>query len=81
MITFKVKGGGKRRPVARIGDNHQCPKRNDDGSAHKGGPVVIGSPTMKANGRPVARVGDKVHCNGSTDTIIKGIDNLLKVNI
>ena len=77
MIVFRVNGGGPRRPVARIGDDHQCPKRNDDGSAHKGGPVVTGSPTMKANGRPVARVGDKVHCNGSTDTVIKGIDNLL----
>ena len=38
---------------------------------------MIGSPTMKANGKPVARLGDKVHCNGSTDTVIKGINNLL----
>lgn len=64
--------GGTLLPVARIGDNHQCPQKCGD-SPHIGGPILSGSSNVLIDGAPIASVGDTLHCEGATDTIISGI--------
>jgi len=59
------------QPAARLGDNHQCPKRTAT-IAHKGGPILTGSQDVFINGRPVARLTDQIHCRIETDQITQG---------
>ncbi len=75
QLKLLVKGGGAIKPVARVGDDHQCPKHTA-ATPHKGGPILKGSNFVKVNGIPVARVGDPMHCRVGTDKIKKGIDSI-----
>lgn len=68
-------GGGALKPVARVGDDHQCPRYTAE-TPHKGGPILKGSSFLKVNGMPVARVGDPLHCRIGTDHIKKGIESI-----
>ena len=56
------------RPVARMGDKHDCPV-----PGHGTTDIVSGSPQTQTEGRPNARVGDTADCGariitGSSDT-------------
>ena len=61
-------------PAARIGDNHLCPMVTPGlpPVPHVGGPVNMGSPTVKIGFMPAARVGDMCVCVGPPDTIAMG---------
>lgn len=74
-LNLLVKGGGAFKPVARVGDDHQCPKYTAS-TPHKGGPILKGSGFVKVNGIPVARVGDSLHCRIEKDQIKSGIDSI-----
>jgi uncharacterized Zn-binding protein involved in type VI secretion len=66
---------GSKKPAARVGDQHECPK--DQPKEHVGGPIKSGSPNVFINGKPAARVGDPLGCeDGSTDTITEGSSNV-----
>lgn len=54
-------------PAARVGDLHACAN-----PAHVGGPVTIGSATVRIGGAPAARVGDQASCQGPADTLSQG---------
>lgn len=71
-LHLLAKDVGDAKPVARVGDNHKCPKKTGS-TPHIGGPVLKGSPISKANGMAVARVGDDVKCNSGTDKIAQGV--------
>ncbi|MCK4870907.1 MAG: type VI secretion system tip protein VgrG [Gammaproteobacteria bacterium] len=74
-LHLLAKGVGETKPVARVGDDHKCPKKTGT-TPHVGGPVLKGSPISKANGMAVARVGDNVKCNSGTDKISQGVDSI-----
>jgi uncharacterized Zn-binding protein involved in type VI secretion len=61
-------------PAARIGDNHVCPMQTPGTPPvpHVGGPINMGSPTVKIGFMPAARVGDMAVCLGPPDTISMG---------
>ncbi|MBI1906125.1 MAG: PAAR domain-containing protein, partial [Rhodocyclales bacterium] len=42
------------KPASRVGDNHDCPKK-DGRKHHVGGPVTAGCDTVLINGKPAAR--------------------------
>ena len=75
-IIFKIKGGGPKRPLARVGDHHACHQICKEG-VHGGGPIYMGSPKVTANGQAIARVGDKAHCLIFHDEITGGVPGLL----
>ena len=55
-------------PAARVSDEHVCPQL-----AHKGGPVITGSPDIHIEGRPAARATDPTTCLvGGPDRIAEG---------
>ena len=64
--------GGEPQPLARVGDDHQCPALEDGVVPHVGGPITTGATTVFINGQPAARVGDPAHCAAGTDTIRAG---------
>lgn len=64
--------GGEPQPLARVGDDHQCPALEDGVVPHVGGPITTGATTVFINGQPAARVGDLAHCATGTDTIRAG---------
>ncbi len=72
-LHLLAKGVGDAKPVARVGDDHKCPKKTGS-TPHVGGPVLKGSPISKVNGMAVARVGDDVKCNSGKDAIKQGVD-------
>ena len=72
QIFVRAKGVGATQPIARVGDDHQCPKHTAL-TPHQGGPILKGSNFVKTNGLSTARVGDPVHCNVEQDTIKKGL--------
>ena len=55
------------RPVARMGDKHDCPV-----PGHGTTDIVSGSPDTQTEGRPNARVGDAADCGAR---IITGSPN------
>ncbi len=59
------------KPIALVGDYHQCPASCGP-VPHVGGPIIKGALTVLVNGRPIARVGDQAACNGPLDIIIEG---------
>ena len=59
------------KPAAVVGSMHLCPGKTGK-IPHVGGPVVVGSSTVKITGLPAARVGDKLICIGPPDTISAG---------
>ncbi len=59
------------KPIALVGDYHQCPAYCGK-TPHVGGPIIKGASTVFVNGRPIARMGDQAACNGPVDTIIAG---------
>lgn len=52
-------------PAARMTDIGAC-------TAHGGGPISTGSPTVYIGNSPAARVGDTILCGPSVDTIARG---------
>lgn len=48
------------KPVARIGDRVNCPKKG-----HSAAVIISGDQTCFANGRPIARHGDKCSCGAT----------------
>lgn len=59
------------KPIALVGDFHQCPAYCGK-SPHKGGPIIKGASSVFVNGRPVARAGDLAACHGPVDIIAVG---------
>ncbi len=61
-------------PAARIGDMHTCPMQTPGTPPvpHVGGPITMGSPTVKIGFVPAARVGDVCTCVGPPDSIAMG---------
>lgn len=59
------------KPIALVGDFHQCPAYCGK-VPHVGGPIVKGASTVFVSGRPVARMGDQAVCIGPIDTIVGG---------
>ncbi|WP_250657414.1 PAAR domain-containing protein [Alkalimarinus coralli] len=59
------------KPIALVGNYHQCPAYCGP-VPHVGGPIVKGASTVFVNGRPIARVGDQAACNGPMDVIVEG---------
>ncbi len=64
-------------PVARLGDNHSCPKYIDGIIPHKGGKISSGSKNVFINNRPAARQQDILNCHLSKSTIKNGNDRVL----
>lgn len=61
------------KPAARIGDMHQCPLTNPDGSPHVGGPIgPLGSSNVNIGGQAAARQTDLLTCIGPKDIISAG---------
>lgn len=60
--------------AARIGDMHTCPMQTPGTPPipHVGGPVNMGSATVKIGFLPAARVSDMCVCVGPPDTIAMG---------
>ena len=76
-VKILAQGAGTLQPAARVGDQHQCPKINFDGSPHVGGSIIKGSSSVTMNHLPAARLGDKVQCHGSVNSIVQGANNIL----
>lgn len=74
-LNLLSKGGGDLKPAARVGDDHQCPKRSGT-IAHKGGPILKGSTRVKFNHKASARKGDPLHCRIGKDQIKEGIESI-----
>jgi type VI secretion system secreted protein VgrG len=75
-LHLLAKGAGGSKPIARVGDDHKCPKKIS-GIPHQGGPILQGSPVSTANNMAIARVGDKMHCRSGKDVIKQGIPAIL----
>ena len=73
--THTTLGSGSGAAVAVMGSSHSCPKHHASGKAHKGGPVLQGSPNVFINGLAVARCGDMVKCDDAKDIINQGHAN------
>lgn len=60
--------------AARIGDLHTCPAATPGTPPvpHVGGPIQMGSPTVKIGFMPAARAGDVAICVGPPDAIAMG---------
>jgi len=54
-------------PAARMGDQHICTMFGP--SAHIGGPILLGCPTVLIGGQFAARTGDFAFCVGPPDVI------------
>jgi type VI secretion system secreted protein VgrG len=63
--------------VARLGDQHSCPRYVDGIIPHQGGKIVAGSSDVFVNNKPVARVGDQVKCHHAHGAIKKGNNHVL----
>lgn len=61
-----------KKPAARIGDMHICPKAQPGPVPHVGGPIVQGSGNVIIGGSPAARVGDMAVCIGPPDKASSG---------
>jgi uncharacterized Zn-binding protein involved in type VI secretion len=60
-------------PVARVGDDHNCPMVDPGPKPHVGGPIQPPChPQSLANGKAMARVTDRATCQGPTDFIVTG---------
>jgi uncharacterized Zn-binding protein involved in type VI secretion len=61
------------KPAARIGDEHECPMAEPNGTPHVGGPIVgSGCVSVLIEGKPAATTGDACICAGRPDTITGG---------
>jgi uncharacterized Zn-binding protein involved in type VI secretion len=61
------------KPAARLGDGHDCPKVEPNGTPHVGGPIIgPGSVTVIIEGKPASTQGDTCGCVGPPDTITGG---------
>lgn len=61
------------KPAARLGDGHDCPMIEPNGTLHVGGPVIgPGCVTVIIEGKPAATEGDVCYCVGPPDKIISG---------
>lgn len=76
QIEFQTENG-VNRGLARYGDAHQCPLLNPDSSPHWGGGIQEGSNNVIINGLKAARVRDNAHCNGPSDVLLEGVEDLL----
>lgn len=64
--------------AARIGDMHNCPMSNPNGSPHTGGPILpTGASTVLIGNIPAARVGDMASCAGPPDSITAGSSSVM----
>ena len=52
------------RPIARVGDRHDCPKHGTN--------VIVAGGGATADGRAIARVGDKCACGA---VIVQGAES------
>lgn len=62
--------------AARVGDDHVCPMF-EGSKPHKGGPVLLGTPSVMIGGRPAASVGSTCTCLGPPDTVARGSANVI----
>ncbi len=69
--------GGVGQGLARVSDDHQCPKLNPDQSPHIGGAIHSGSENVLINGQAAARLRDEAECQGEGDILNEGIAGLL----
>lgn len=76
QIEFQTENG-MNRGLARYGDLHQCPLLNPDSSPHWGGCIQEGSNNVIINGLKTARLRDDAHCNGPSDVVFEGVEDLL----
>ena len=61
------------KPAARVGDGHECPMVEPNGTPHVGGPVIgPGCVTVIIEGKPAATAGDACGCAGPPDKITGG---------
>ena len=61
------------KPAARVGDGHECPMVEPNGTPHVGGPVIgPGCATVIIEGKPAATEGDACGCVGPADKITSG---------
>src|ERR1044072_3060585 len=61
------------KPAARLGDGHECPMVEPNGTPHVGGPVIgPGCATVIIEGKPAATEGDACGCVGPPDKITSG---------
>ncbi|HRY45591.1 MAG TPA: PAAR domain-containing protein [Thermoanaerobaculia bacterium] len=58
--------------AARLGDMHNCPLTNPDGSPHTGGPIQTSEGSVLIEYMPAARLGDLATCVGASDAISTG---------
>lgn len=75
-VHYKATGVGGSFPVARLGDDHTCPKTNSDDSDHKGGPVLSANGLVQTEGQATATVGKPLVCHGPNDTIVQGVSGI-----
>jgi len=74
-VKLLAKGAGAKKPAARVGDQHSCPKLTAV-TPHCGGPILKGSPNVLINKQQAARQGDSAHCLTATDQIKQGTNNI-----
>jgi uncharacterized Zn-binding protein involved in type VI secretion len=61
------------KPAARLGDGHECPMVEPNGSPHVGGPIIgAGCVTVIIEGQTAATSGDACGCVGPPDKITGG---------
>ena len=61
------------KPAARVGDGHDCPMVEPNGTPHVGGPIIgPGCVTVIIEGQPAATEGDACGCAGPPDKITGG---------
>ena len=61
------------KPAARLGDGHECPMVEPNGTPHIGGPIIgPGCVTVIIEGQPAATKGDACGCVGPPDKITAG---------
>ena len=61
------------KPAARLGDGHECPMVEPNGTPHIGGPIIgPGCVTVIIEGQPASTAGDSCGCVGPPDKITGG---------
>lgn len=62
-------------PIARVGDQHQCPKMTGL-IPHQSGPILKGSTTILDGALPVARTGDQIQCVAGSTKVTSLVKNI-----
>lgn len=74
-LTLKAKGIDAEQGIARLGDQHHCPKHSGT-IPHIGGPILGASGNVLINRIGVARQGDPMQCHVETDHIKEGVESI-----